>query len=370
MMSKAIFSYQLKCLPVLLGIFLVLVSYTGYIAAAPPAVAGEKGLPQYLESELTLIKDMLSLNAQKLDALSAQLSGVESDLKVEIALARDEITADMDLLSLDIGEALLILNAPEKDIELSTEVCFDLGATWDWAYTGKISGGVGIELGLAGEAGVELTMPGLIPLPTPIPGAPIATLPITPSVAAGISNTICVSVPLYAVASNDHWVADFDTTEFDALIADVARPAQFLLPGLAHAYGQVMPTPEEAIGFLTDGLALFDPNQANASMTTSLSTGMGADKIVLLSNGMRVNQAVLFAATASHDDMMTGSPLLRNIMETDSIGDALSDPCGFAVSFGLPGATAVAAQCTAVHDLIWDVVDPLCLLDWAIDHCP
>jgi len=357
----------------LLGAFIMLVSYAGFLAAAPPASSEEKGIPGYLESEFTIIKEMLELNADKLDALNAQLAGVETELKAEIVLAKKEINANMDLLAGDVvllaeevEKALVILRAPDKDIQLTTEVCFDLGASWDWAYSSKLVGGLGIELGVKGEASLELGMPGLLPLGIP-PFAPWA--PIVPAVSAGISDTICVTIPLYAVASNDHWYKDFNTEQFDDLIATIAQPAQFLLPGLAYAYGEVMPTPEEAVDFVTSGLAVFDTSSSTSSKTNPLSNRLQSDKTVLLSNGMRVNQEALYTLASSHDDLMS-SPLLRNITQSDSIGEAMNDPCALAASFDLPSADALAAQCGTAIEMFWDVVDPFCLLDLIIDHCP
>ncbi len=70
MKSKAKFFHKIRPYGVSLGAFIVLLSYAGFLAAAPPESSEEKGLPRYMESEFSIIKGMLELNAQKLDALS------------------------------------------------------------------------------------------------------------------------------------------------------------------------------------------------------------------------------------------------------------------------------------------------------------
>ena len=108
--------------------------------------------------------------------------------------------------------------------------------------------------------------------PFPIPAFPplnVAFVPIVPAVSAvsaGVGGTFCVNVPLYSVASNDHWTADFDTEDFDDLIANIAMPARYLLPGLANVYGKVAADVTPAIEFLGAGVNLIirDPNVTEA----------------------------------------------------------------------------------------------------------
>ena len=92
---------------------------------------------------------------------------------------------------------------------------------------------------------------------------------------AGVGGNLCVTVPLYSVASNDHWTDEFDTEEFDDLIANIAMPAQYLLPGLANVYGQVAKDVEPAIDFLGDGvnLILAEPGESqNAAVVNAVDS--------------------------------------------------------------------------------------------------
>ena len=66
MMLKAMINHRLRRCTVFLCTFL-LVSYAGFSAAAPPEFAGDKGFPQYVEGEFALVKQMLEVNAEKLD---------------------------------------------------------------------------------------------------------------------------------------------------------------------------------------------------------------------------------------------------------------------------------------------------------------
>lgn len=323
MMLKAMINHRLRRCTVFLCTFL-LVSYAGFSAAAPPEFAGDKGFPQYVEGEFDLVKQMLEENAAKLDrnadmmeALSTQLSGVEANLKAEIVLAKREINAKVDLLAQDVEDVLFVLNEPDKDIELTTEVCFDLGASWDWALSTKGSLGVGWDNVVKIDAFAELSAPGPFSIPT-IPPLPPIILPIIPAVSAGVGGTLCVNVPLYSVASNTYWTDDFDTDDLDDLIAGIAMPAQYLLPGLANVYGKVMTDVTPAIDFLGDGLNLIEG---------------------IRDPGLTKEQALENAVESL--DVLMKSPMLKTMVDqsTGIIGEASLD--------------------------FWD---PLCLICWVIPH--
>lgn len=320
MMLKAMINHRLRRCTVFLCTFL-LVSYAGFSAAAPPEFAGDKGFPQYVEGEFDLVKQMLEENAAKLDrnadmmeALSTQLSGVEANLKAEIVLAKREINAKVDLLAQDVEDVLFVLNEPDKDIELTTEVCFDVGTSWDWVLSTKASLGVGWDIGFKGDAFAELSGPGPFPILTPVPPTYFTTIPIVPAVSAGVGGTLCVNVPLYSVASNGYWDPKFDTKEFDDLIARIAAPAQGMLPGLAHVYGKVMPDVTPVVNFLDDGLNL-----------------------IIRDEGLSDKDAFENASQSFVDLMNT--PMLKSILEQSHIDDALLDK-----------------------------IDPLCFICWAIPH--
>lgn len=294
-------------------LFTMLLSNAGFLAAAPPNSSEENGLPRYLEKEFAILKEMLELNAQKMDALSAQLEVAKTESKAEIYSAKQEINGRIDVLAADVGEVIDILNEPDKDIQLTTEVCFDLGASWDWALSSKASLGVGWDIGVKVDAFAELSAPGPFPVLTPIPPSYFTTIPIVPAVSAGVGGTLCVNVPLYSVASNDYWTSEFDTEDFDSLIANVAMPAQFLLPGLANVYGKVMPDVSPAIDFLDDGLNLLIPDP-------------GVTPAMALRN-----------ASASFAELLD-SALLQNMVDKSRIDTTL------------------------------DVFDPLCTICWVIPH--
>ncbi len=239
----------------------VLLSYSGFLAAAPSVSSEEKGIPRYLESEFSIIKGMLELNAQKMDALSAQLDGVKTELKAEIFSAKQEINDRIDVLAADVDMVMTILNEPDKDIQLTTEVCFDLAASWAWELTTKGSLGVGWDNIVKIDAFGELSGPGPLIIPAPSPFlAPIVVPFVVPGVAAGVGGNLCVNVPLYSVASNDYWTANFDTDDFDALVAGAAMPAQYLLPGLANIYGKVVEDVTPAVRFLDAGFNVIVPD--------------------------------------------------------------------------------------------------------------
>lgn len=313
MLSEMI-SHRIRRYAVVLGTCL-LASNAGVSTAAPPASSEEGGVPAYIEREFAVIKEMLELNAQKMDALSAQLDGVNTELKAELFSTRQEINDRIDILVADVDDVLVTLNEPDKDIQLTTEVCFDLGASWDWALSSKASLGVGWDVGVKIDGFAELSMPGPLPLPA-LPPFYIATLPVIPAVSAGVGGNLCVNVPLYSVASNNYWTADFDTEEFDDLVASVAMPAQFLLPGLANVYGKVMPDVTPAIDFLDDGLNLIMPDP-----------GVSIDT-------RRLNAAQSFVN-------LMNSPMLQ---------------------------TMVNQSTNRIDVTVLDIIDPLCAICWIVPH--
>jgi len=369
-MLKAMINHRFKRCTVFLCTFL-LVSYAGFSVAAPPDYARDKGFPQFVEGEFDLVKQMLEENAAKLDrnadmmkALSTQLSGVETNLKAEIVLAKREINAKVDLLAQDVEDVLFILNEPDKDIQLTTEVCFDLGASWDFVYSTKLTGGLGWEGGVKIDAVAEVSLPGGVPVPAPVPPLWFTTIPIFPALSAGVGGTVCVNVPLYSIASNDHWIKDFDTSEFDALVASIAEPAQFLLPGLAKAYGDVMPNPEPVMSFLKDGMTMGSTKQASASKTTPRLDSIPTGNTILLSNGMHVTQAALDDTTTSYTGMVNSSTLLQNIMGSNNVMNAAGNACGFAAGLGMVNED----ECNTKSNIVLDFLDPFCLICWLIPH--
>jgi hypothetical protein len=311
---------------------------------------------------------MLEVNAQKMDALSAQLDGVKSELKAEILSAKQEINGRLDILTADVDEVLVMLNEPDKDIQLTTEVCFDLGASWDFVYSAKLTAGLGWEGGVKIDGVAEVSMPGGVLVPAPIPPMWTTAIPIFPALSTGVGSTVCLTVPLYSVASNEHWVKDFDTSDFDQIIAGVALPAQTILPGLAKAISDVMPDPTPVMGFLEDGLKLVVPPSATKiNKSYLLSEGQQRDQTVLLSNGMRVSQAALNNVSDSYSGMLYSSDLLQNIVGPGNIQAAMADPCGLPLGLGLDWD---AALCRGVVDDILDIFDPTCLLDPIFPHKP
>jgi hypothetical protein len=294
----------------------MLLSYAGMLTAAPPESSEDKGLPRYLESEFAIVKEMLELNAQKMDALSEQIDGVKDELTAEIHAAKQQINDRIDILAADVDDVLFLLNEPDKDIQLTTEVCFDLGASWDWALSSKASLGVGWDNVVKIDAFAELSGPGPLPILTPVPPTYFTTIPVIPAVSAGVAGTLCVNVPLYSVASNDYWGPKFDTEEFDDLIRIVATPAQGVLPGLAHVYGKVMPDVTPAIEFLDDGLNL-----------------------IIRDEGLSDRDA-LINASESFVNLMN-SPMIKTMVD----------------------------QSTSVIGEGWlDLLDPLCTICWVIPH--
>jgi len=343
----------------LAGTIVIIVSSSGVAVAKAPEPSDEKGIPQYMAAEFEAVRTMLEENAQALAELKLQLEAVESSLQTEIHLARDDVRAEiesrtdslsaqLDLLGTDVVDVLAILNEPEKDIQLTTELCFDLGASWDWAYTGKLELGLEADVGLSGGAKVEVSTPGVVPVMI-IP--PFTTpIPMIPAVSSGIGNTVCLTVPLYAVASNEPWITDLDTDSFDDLVSAIASPAQNLMPMLADGFGQIFPKPSSSMTMVSNGLQLFDAGSAaNAGLE---SNGHGLQKSVRSAGYLSADPAVHLAAADSFEDMILDSPLLGLIMEGPDAGTVFGDPCGIAGELSRNVCAALKTY-----------VDPLCLMD-------
>lgn len=356
-MFTEVFSHRAKRSALLSVTVFFLVFFSGVAGAAPPEPEKGNGVPQYMAGEFEEVKRLLEVNAAKMDALNAELLRVESRLQGDIATAKIEI---MNHVASEIGQATeaikddlgLLLN---DDIEMTTEFCFDLGAAWDWAYTGKLAGGLGWEAVLKGEASLELATPGILPFP-------YFALPIVPSLNAGVGNAICITVPLYSTESGALLIAedDIDTESFDNFVQVVASPAQTLVPLIADVFGEVFPAPEASMLMVASSLEMFDTRSNNLTLTGLESGSVGLQKADGQSSYLNADPAAQFAAAMAFEDMLFDSSLLSYITDGGNIESAIADPCGFARDLD---GTAAAGVADAVCIFKKAVADPLCVLD-------
>jgi hypothetical protein len=186
--------------------------------ADPPADPKEQSVPV----QLTLIRDYLAdmdsrLN-ERLDDLSGQI-GANNDLLLGIQGVTDAILYDVTSVKL----------------EMKTNLCIDEGimATLEGGGHGEFGVGwpnvLDAKATLQGDAGF--------------------------GVEVAVGYDICVEIPLYSVVANDFLVnlqdyADFDTKEFDLMLSTIAGGAQWVVPVWADIYGELMPTPKQAIEVL------------------------------------------------------------------------------------------------------------------------
>lgn len=357
-MFTEMFSHRAKRRALLSVSVFILVFASGVSNAAPPDPDKGNGVPQYMAVEFEMVKQMLAENAAKMDALNAELLRVESQLQGDIAAAKIEI---MNHVATEIGQATevitydlgLLLN---DDIEMTTEFCFDLGAAWDWAYTGKLAGGLGWEAVLKGEASLELATPGILPVPF------LGGLPIVPSLNAGVGNAICITVPLYSTESGELLIAedDINTESFNNFVQVVASPAQTLVPLLADVFGEVFPAPEASMLMVASSLEMFDTSSNNLTVTSLESGSAGIQKVGGQSSYLNADPAAHLAAAMAFEDMLFDSPLLGYITEGGNIESAIANPCGFARDLD---GTAAAGVADAVCIFQKVVEDPLCVLD-------
>jgi hypothetical protein len=295
----------------LLGAFLCL-SFPGLAAADT-----NFGNPAII-SELETVKTTLGELGAKLDALAIELDAQGDKLDVH--------GAKLDLLLLDA-------ESQEKDIAISTNLCFGLSAFSNITLGAHVEGGGGwpnaawVKL----AAQIDARLVGLM---------------------GTLGDNICISVPLYKIASDP--LAEFNNTEdFDQLIADLVAPSQAVIPLVATLFTAVMPSKDEAMeamGNVTLAATGFDINNPDAPL-------LPPNPLALL------DPVTLFEPVIE--------PYEAFLVSIPSIIPAVAaDPCGFLANSSLAidinsvpfcGIAGVIADSLLLH-AAFDVVDPLQLL--------
>lgn len=198
--------------------------------ADPPANPKEQSVPV----QLTLIQDYLVLMeanlSQQMTDMEVRLDSTMADIQGSV----DDSNAALGILNAKANEIITTLNTPVIDI--TTQLCLDESVMAAMAGGAQGEFGVGwpnvldAKVAINGEAGF--------------------------GVEVGVGNQICIQIPLYSVDSNETFLnyLDFDTQEFDDMVASYAAGAQLTVPIFAEIYGELMPTPEEAVEALDNYL--------------------------------------------------------------------------------------------------------------------
>lgn len=255
-------------------------------------------------------------------ALKVQLEIV----KATLADLGDQIAAQEQTLLDKLDEVLAALNKEERNIKLSTNMCF--GAS----VFSKLTGGAKLELG-AGWPNVAWAKGVGVISWTAIGGG------------ISVGNKICVKIPLYSVASNKNWIddSDFDTTEFDNLIGTIAQPSQIVVPFLANVYGQLMPGPEAVL--------ITANNVSIAATGTDFIGGINStpDPAAFL-NGLS-----MFGPAIADSLVLQGVlPGMANTLVT-TVGDPVTAASAFgAMAIPIPGINNDSGL-----NLFLDIIDPL-----------
>jgi hypothetical protein len=182
--------------------------FTSIAFAGPPPDPEEVSVPV----QLLLIREAL-------DDLSQQLTDTESRLNDKLGQLQNDVTLGNDKLDTIYKEITRV------DITMTTVLCFDVGVNHDERVGGHGEFGVGWPNVLDAKAIVQAD------------GGY--------GINVGIGNQICIEVPLYSVES---FKTQFDNDlEFDTMVKSLAYPSQEIIPIIGTIYGELMPTPEEAI---------------------------------------------------------------------------------------------------------------------------
>lgn len=189
--------------------------FSSVASAATPANPHEQSVPV----QLTLIRSSL-------DALSVQMSDMETILNDKLDTLQDDVSLGNNKLDTLQQSADDIYDAVTSvDITMTTTICFGVGVGEEY------------QVGVHGEFGVG--WPNVLDVEASIQGD--AGL----GVGIGIEGQICIEVPLYSVASSVPLFTN--NQEFDDLIAAIAMPSQNVVPLIGNIYGELMPTPDQTI---------------------------------------------------------------------------------------------------------------------------
>ena len=215
-----------------------------------PAVASAQssksvGNPEII-AQLVIVKATLADLKTQLQTvenrLISEIESAENRLNAKLDAQGDDLNAKLDAQGIDLGFLVADAESQEKDITISKTLCFSVAAAKALEIGGHAEAGVGwpnvldakLVIQLDGKTGFEL----------------------------GLSDQICIDVPLHKIASAP--LAEFNNTQdFDDLIAAIVAPSQAVIPLVATVYTAIMPSQEQAMqamGNVIEAATGFDIN--------------------------------------------------------------------------------------------------------------
>jgi len=191
--------------------------------ADPPPDPKEQSVPvqlRLIRGNLVLMEERLS---QQMTDMEGRLDSTMADIQSSVNVGNGKL----DVLQSSADDIYDVVTA--VNVELTTTLCLDEGVT------GALDGGAHGEFGVG--------------WPNVLDAKAILQGNAGFAVGVGVGNQICIEIPLYSVASNLELLnsTNWDTTEFDEMVAFVGGAAQTVMPFYAAIYGELMPTPAQAI---------------------------------------------------------------------------------------------------------------------------
>lgn len=169
-------------------------------------------------------------SSQQMTEMEGRLDSTMADIQSSVDVGNGKMVD----LQASANEIITTLNTPV--IGITTQLCLDE------KVMAAISGGAHGEFGVG--------------WPNVLDAKAVINGDAGFGVEVGLGNQICIEIPLYSVDSDETFLDyfDFDTTEFDFMVSSYAAGAQLTVPIFAEIYGQLMPTPEEAVEALDNYL--------------------------------------------------------------------------------------------------------------------
>lgn len=217
-------AWQSRTLVVLAALCLLLPASANAQPAKPREDA--KSVPEQLELIRQNLADLERRLSDQISDVETNLSDQLTDAESNLSTQLDGVQAGVDSNNQTLQDILGVVTAANVDI--TTELCLDQGILANLSGGGHGLIGAGWDEVLDVEANLSIDA---------IFGAEV-----------GIGNQLCIQVPLYQVASAEPLsdILDFDTSEFDMMLAGVAAGARSVVPTFAAVYTALAPTPEEA----------------------------------------------------------------------------------------------------------------------------
>jgi hypothetical protein len=249
-------------------------------------------------------------------------------LSTQIDESENRLQERLDILEGDLIFLVEDAQSVEKDIKISSSVCFAHG------FYNKLDVGFGAEFGAEWPLLVSANAKGKVDLR--LAGTKL-----------DLGSKICINVPLYKLASDP--LADFsNTADFDQLIADLVAPSQAIVPLVATLYTVIMPSKEEVM--------LTTANIVEAALGYDILTGAVGTP----------NPAMLLRPDVLFEPIISGGPYQAFV---DYIPTALAnmatDPCqalaDSPLQINVNNIPVCAIGGTAAH-IAFNLIDPLHLL--------